>query len=334
MFGKKTIIIAEAGVNHNGNFKNIFKLIDIASDCKADYIKFQITDSNIISKKAKKAKYQVNKLNKNETQYAMVKKLEMNWKKIHPILIKRCKKKNIGFLTSIFDHTWAKEIKKLNLDFIKIPSGEINNFPLLKSVANLKKKVLLSTGASTFNEIKNAVKFLFRNGLNKKNLIIMHCNSAYPTPMKDVNLLSIKFLKNKFKIPIGFSDHSLGNEAAIASVALGASVIEKHFTISNSMQGPDHKTSLNPLQLKQFVRSIRLTEKAIGEERKFITNSERVNRNLIRKSIYANTNIKKGEKFNRENIGLKRPGTGIKPKHFEKILGKKSKKNYKHDQLI
>ena len=166
MFGKKTIIIAEAGVNHNGNFKNIFKLIDIASDCKADYIKFQITDSNIISKKAKKAKYQVNKLNKNETQYAMVKKLEMNWKKIHPILIKRCKKKNIGFLTSIFDYRWAKEIKKLNLDFIKIPSGEINNFPLLKSVANLKKKVLLSTGASTFNEIKNSNK----SGKNSKNL--------------------------------------------------------------------------------------------------------------------------------------------------------------------
>lgn len=331
---KKIIILAEAGVNHNGSLKNAFKLIDIASDCKADYIKFQITDSNIISKKAKKAKYQIDKLKKNETQHSMVKKLEMNWKKIHPILIKRCKKKKIGFLTSIFDYRWTEEIKKYNLDFIKIPSGEIDNFPLLKSVANLKKKILLSTGASTFNEVKNAVKFLFKNGLNKKNLTVMHCNSAYPTPINDVNLLAIKYIKEKFKIAVGFSDHSLGNEAAIASLPLGVSVIEKHFTISNKMKGPDHKISLGPKDLKKFINSIRKTEIAMGNEKKFVTNSEKQNRILIRKSIYANSEIKKGETFNRNNLRLKRPGNGLKPKLFEKLMGRKSKRNYKFDQLI
>jgi N,N'-diacetyllegionaminate synthase len=264
----------------------------------------------------------------------MIKKLEMDWFKIHPLLIKKCENKNIKFLTSIFDTGWINEIKKLNLDYIKIPSGEINNYPLLKSVANLNKKILLSTGASKIIEIKEAINFLFKNGLKKNNLTVMHCNSAYPTPLNDINLLAIKYLQDKLKLHIGFSDHSLGAEAAIASVALGATVIEKHFTLSNLMRGPDHKVSLNPKQLKLFIDSIRKTEKALGKYNKFVTNSERPNRNIIRKSIYANSIIKKVEKFTSKKIKLKRPGVGMHPKKFEKIIGKKSKKNFKLDQLI
>jgi N,N'-diacetyllegionaminate synthase len=328
------ILIAEAGVNHNGSLQKAYKLIDIASYCGANYIKFQITDASVISTFAKKAKYQIDKKNTRESQYLMIKRLEMEWSKIHPLLIKRCKKKNIKFLTSIFDSSWIDEIKKLNLDYIKIPSGEINNFPLLKSVTKLKKKILLSTGASNILEIECAVNFLLKNGIKKKNLTIMHCNSAYPTPINDVNLLAINYLKKKFKLSVGFSDHSLGSEAGIASVALGVKVIEKHFTISNFMRGPDHKISLNPKQLKNFVTSIRKTEKALGKNKKFVTNSEKVNRNLIRKSIYANTDIKKNEFFTNQNIKLKRPGTGLKPIQFEKMIGKKSKKNFKFDQLI
>ncbi len=334
MKNNKTVIIAEAGVNHNGSLQNAYKLIDVAANCKADYIKFQIVDASVISTNAKKAKYQIDKKNKTESQFSMIKKLEMNWFKIHPLLIKKCKKKNIRFLTSIFDTGWINEIKKLNLDYIKIPSGEINNYPLLKSVANLNKKVLLSTGASKILEIKDAIDFLFKNGLKKNNLTVMHCNSAYPTPVNDINLLAIKYLKDKTKLNIGFSDHSLGAEAAIASVAFGVTVIEKHFTLSNSMSGPDHKISLNPKQLKSFINSIRKTEKALGKYNKFVTNSERPNRNIIRKSIYANSIIKKGDKFTSKNIKLKRPGVGMHPIKFEKIIGKKSKKNFKLDQLI
>ncbi len=334
MNNNKIIIIAEAGVNHNGNLQNAYKLIDVAAKCKADYIKFQIVDASVISTNAKKAKYQIDKKNKTESQFSMIKKLEMNWFKIHPLLMKRCKKRNIKFLTSIFDTGWIGEIKRLNLDYIKIPSGEINNFPLLKSVASLNKKVLLSTGASKILEIKNAINFLFKNGLKKKNLTIMHCNSAYPTPNNDINLLAIKYLQDQIKLQIGFSDHSLGAEAAIASVALGVNVIEKHFTLSNSMRGPDHKISLNPKQLKSFVSSIRTTEKALGKYKKFITNSEMPNRKIIRKSIYANCTIKKGDVFTNKNIKLKRPGVGLHPIKLEKIIGKKSKKKFKLDQLI
>lgn len=334
MNNNKTIIIAEAGVNHNGSLQNAYKLIDVAAKCKADYIKFQIVDASVISFNAKKAKYQIDKNNKTESQFSMIKKLEMNWSKIHPLLIKRCKKKKIKFLTSIFDSSWIREIKKLRLDYIKIPSGEINNHQLLKSVANLNKKILLSTGASKILEIKSSIDYLIKNGLKRKNLTIMHCNSAYPTPMSDVNLLAIKYLQDKLKLSVGFSDHSLGINAAIASVALGVSVIEKHFTLSNSMSGPDHKISLNPKQLEEFVKSIRNTEKALGAYGKFVTSSERINRKIIRKSIYANLKIKKGEIFTNKNIKLKRPGVGLSPKLFEKILGLKSKKNYKYDQLI
>jgi N,N'-diacetyllegionaminate synthase len=309
-------------------------LIDVAANCNADYIKFQIVDASVISTNAKKANYQIDKKNKTESQFSMIKKLEMDWFKIHPLLIKKCENKNIKFLTSIFDTCWINEIKKLNLDYIKIPSGEINNYPLLKSVANLNKKILLSTGASKIIEIKDAINFLFKNGLKKNNLTVMHCNSAYPTPLNDINLLAIKYLQDKLKLNIGFSDHSLGAEAAIASVALGATVIEKHFTLSNLMRGPDHKVSLNPKQLRLFIDSIRKTEKALGKYNKFVTNSEWPNRNIIRKSIYANSIIKKNEKFTSKNIKLKRPGVGMHPKKFEKIIGKKSKKNFKFDQLI
>ena len=330
----KIIIIAEAGVNHNGSLNNAYKLIDVAAKYKADFIKFQITDASVISTNAKKAKYQIDKKNSKESQFSMIKKLEMNWKTIHPMLIRRCKKKKIKFLTSIFDNNWVDEIKSLNLEYIKIPSGELNNFPLLKSLAKINNRIILSTGASKFHEIKSAINYLVKNGQKKKNITLMHCNSAYPTPSNDANLLAIKYLKDKLKISVGLSDHTLGAEAGIASVALGVSIIEKHFTLSNSMRGPDHKTSLNPKQLKQFIDSIRKTEISMGKYNKFVTISEKINRNIIRKSIYANCKIKKGEIFTRDNIKLKRPAFGLNPILFEKLIGKKSKKNYSVDQLI
>lgn len=329
----KIVIIAEAGVNHNGQVKNAFKLIDIAAKSGADYVKFQVTDSNLISKNAKKAKYQISK-NKSETQFSMIKKLEMNWSKIHPLLIKRCNKQNIKFLTSIFDEIWVDQIESLNMDFIKIPSGEIDNFPMLEKVARLKKKILLSTGASKFEEIKKTVNFLLKKGVNKKNLIVMHCNSAYPTPIDHANVLAIKQLKEKLKLKVGFSDHTTGVEATLVALSLGICIVEKHFTISKQMKGPDHKISQSPKQLKSFVNSIRIAERALGSGVKEITKSEKPNRILIRKSIHANKDISKGEIFTKKNIKLKRPGNGIRPIFFNKVLGKKAKKNFKKDELI
>ena len=329
----KVFIIAEAGVNHNGNIKLAYKLIDKASLAKVDAIKFQtFTANTLVTKNARMAKYQ-SKDKRFKSQFEMLKKLEFS-KAMHKKCIIRCKKRNINFLSSPFSIEDVVFLEQFNLMYFKIPSGEITNLPYLRFIAGRKKKIILSTGMSTNKEINVAVNVLKKYGTNLKDIILLHCNSAYPTPVNDINLLAIKYLKDKTKLNIGFSDHSLGAEAAIASVAFGVTVIEKHFTLSNSMSGPDHKISLNPKQLKSFINSIRKTEKALGKYNKFVTNSERPNRNIIRKSIYANSIIKKGDKFTSKNIKLKRPGVGMHPIKFEKIIGKKSKKNFKLDQLI
>ena len=237
-------------------------------------------------------------------------------------------------MTSAFDTKGLYEIRKLGINFYKIPSGEINNIPYLKHLGSFNKKTFLSTGMSTISEIDLAVKTLLSSGLSKKKLVVLHCNSAYPTPYSDANLNAIKILFNRYKVATGFSDHTLGIEAPIAAVALGAKVIEKHFTISKKLKGPDHASSLEPKELNEMVKSIRNIENALGKNKKFVTKSEGINKRHVRKSIVALKKIDKGEIFSEKNITLKRPGTGLQPIYWYKIIGKKSKKNYKIDDFI
>lgn len=326
----KVLIIAEAGVNHNGSLKLAKKLVNAAKKAKADYIKFQsFNHKKLTTKNAPKADYQKDSYNKKQTQAVMLKNLELSKSK-QIELIKYCKKKKIKFLCTAFDEENLQFLINKGIDYIKIPSGEITNLPFLEFIKKKQKKILLSTGASSIKDISNALKILD----NKKKITILHCNSAYPTPYKDINLNSLKFIRQKFKCNIGFSDHSLSLIAPSGAVAIGASIIEKHFTLSRKLKGPDHKSSLEPSELSIMVDNIREMEKALGKTEKKITKSEKKNRNIIRKSIVAGINIKKGERFSQKNLAFKRPGYGISPMDVKKILGKKSKKNFKEDDLI
>ena len=329
---KKVRIIAEAGVNHNGNINNLFKLIDIASNSKSDFVKFQITNSNLISRYAPKANYQKKLTNKKETQKAMIKKLEFNWNELHPKLLSYCTKKNIKFLTSAFDEVGLKQINKLNLKLYKIPSGEITNATYLEFLSKLNGEIIMSTGMSKLSEIEKALKILTQH--KNKKITLLHCNSAYPTPFMDANLNAIITLKNEFGYPVGYSDHTLGIEASIAAVAIGASIIEKHFTINKRMSGPDHKASLDPSQLVQLVKSIRNIEIGMGSGKKIVTKSEKENIDIARKSIVAKIKINKGDEFSTDNITLKRPGTGLSPFKYQSIIGKVSNFNFLEDELI
>ena len=325
----KVIVIAEAGVNHNGNLKLAKKLIDIAKYAKADYVKFQsFNHNNLVTINAEKANYQKNS-NLKETQRDMLKKLQFS-KTDYEKIINYCKKKKIKFLSTAFDKENLDYLLKKNIDFIKIPSGEITNLPFLKYISSKNKKILLSTGASTIDEISRALKILKK----VQNITIMQCNTAYPTPIKDINLKSLITFKNKFKSKIRLSDHTLSLIPPIIAVALGAVVIEKHFTVSRKLRGPDHKSSLEAKELKKMIENIRESELALGNEGKKVTKSERENRNVIRRSIVANKEIKKGQKFTNYNITSKRPATGISPMLIKKVLGKKSKKNFKIDEII
>ena len=328
---KKIFIIAEAGVNHNGKVSLAKKLISEAKKTGADAIKFQtFIPDQISSKIAKTAVYQSKK---QYSQYKLLKKLSLNFKE--KILLKNyCKKKKIIFLSSAFDLKSLKFLLKLNLKFYKIPSGQINDLPYLRLLAKKNKKILLSTGMSTSNEIKDAIDILVSNGTNKKNITLLHCNSAYPTPPNDVNLKSLPYLQKKFQVNVGLSDHSEDLIASVLSVPLGAKFIEKHFTLKKHMTGPDHKSSLEPKDFKKLVEYIRLAEKMMGHEKKVVSKSEKVNLNYVRKSIVASKDIKKGEVFNSNNITTKRPGYGISPMKLDIILGKVSKKNFSKDQLI
>ena len=290
----KVFVIAEAGVNHNGSIKIAKKLIDVASNAGADAVKFQTFKAkNLATKNSKKASYQKN-INSKENQFDMLKRLELN-KKMHLQLIKHCKKKNIKFLSSPFDHESIEMLHKLGLDIIKIPSGEITNLPYLKHIGKLKKKIILSTGMANILEIKNALNILYKSGTKKKNITVLHANTEYPTPMEDVNLRAMLTIGKKFNINIGYSDHTLGIEVSLAAVALGASCIEKHFTLDCNMEGPDHKASLEPGQLKTMIRAIRNVEKALGSSIKKLSKSEKKNLNIVRKSIVAISKIKKNE---------------------------------------
>ena len=331
-----TIIIAEAGVNHNGNFELAQKLVLAAAEAGADYVKFQTFKANkIVSKNAKKADYQNKNINDcDDSQYAMLKQLEMpeEW---YSKLIAFADKNNIKFLSTGFDEESIDFLDRIGSPFFKIPSGEITNKPYLQHIARKGKPVILSTGMANMEEIKAALKVLIENGVSKNGITVLHCNTEYPTPMEDVNLRAMITLQNTLGVKIGYSDHTQGIEVPIAAVALGANVIEKHFTLDRNMVGPDHKASLEPEELLAMVKAIRNIEKAIGGSGiKEPSNSEQKNIAVARKSIVANCSIRKGELFTTQNLAVKRPGNGISPMLWDEILGLTAIRDFEPDDLI
>lgn len=330
----KTYIIAEIGCNHNGVFDNAIKMIDLAKQSGADAVKFQIFNSrDLISKIAPKANYQKKGTSDLETQLEMTKKLELSQQDYLKIL-DYCQKEQIDVFATPFDIGSIDFLEKVNQSIWKIPSGEINNIPYLERLIKVKKAkiFILSTGMSTLKEVKFCVDFLSQS---KKKIFILHCNTEYPTPTEDINLNSIKYLEKHFpKYDIGFSDHSSNIYASIASIAIGAKIIERHVTLDKDMEGPDHKASLDFVQFEQMCKGIREVEVAMGKYGKFVTGSEKKNIFIARKSIVAKKEIKKGELFTTENITTKRPGNGISSLYWHKILGKKAEQNFKEDDLI
>lgn len=330
---KRTLIIAEAGVNHNGDINIAKKLVDAAADAGVDYVKFQTFKADkLVNKDAKQADYQIENTGVVESQYQMLKRLELTDEN-HHILIDYCDKKGVKFLSTAFDFE-SIEFLKDKLDFYKIPSGEITNLPYLIKVAKLKLPIVMSTGMANMQEVKEALAVLIAHGINKEDVTILHCNTEYPTPMKDVNLLAMKTIEKELGVEIGYSDHTLGIEIPIAAVTLGATVIEKHFTIDKTMEGPDHKASLEPNELKAMVAGIRAIELAMGNGIKTPSESEQKNIKVARKSLVALTDIKEGEVFNESNITVKRPGTGISPMKWNEVLGSRATRNYKADELL
>ena len=332
----KVIIIAEAGVNHNGDINLAKKLIDVAVEAGVDYVKFQTFKSeSLVSKSAKKADYQIeNTQDSTENQLQMLKKLELSHEQ-HVELMAYCRQKNISFFSTAFDIDSLIYLKELGLTMVKIPSGEITNLPYLRKAAELFSKVIISTGMSTLEDIEKALNVFLSAGIKREAIYILHCNTEYPTPMKDVNLLAMLTIKNKFNVEIGYSDHTLGVEVPTAAVALGAKMIEKHFTLDRSLPGPDQLASLEPLELKAMVASIRNIELAIsGNGMKEPSSSELKNMEIARKSIVAKTTINKGDIFSESNITTKRPGNGISPMLWDKVIGQVAQADFNADDLI
>jgi N-acetylneuraminate synthase len=333
---KNVIIIAEAGVNHNGDIELAKRLIDVAVDAGVDFIKFQTFKSeSIVSKSAKKAAYQIeNTKDATESQLQMLKKLELTHQQ-HNELISYCEQKNIAFFSTAFDLDSLSYLKKLGLSMVKIPSGEITNLPYLRKAASLFSKVIISSGMSTMKEVESALKVFVDSGVSKSDITILHCNTEYPTPMQDVNLHAMLSIQKEFGVRVGYSDHTLGIEVPIAAVALGAKVIEKHFTLDRNLPGPDQLASLEPLELKGLVRAIRNVELAIsGNGIKQPSESELKNIEIARKSVVAKISISKGEIFSDHNITTKRPGNGISPMRWDELIGQKAKKDFDVDDLI
>jgi len=309
-----TIIIAEAGVNHNGDIECAKRLIECAADAKADYVKFQtFVAAKIIDAKAKKANYQIeNSKDKGETQLQMVQKLELS-KEDHEVLIEHCEANNIGFLSTAFDSESVDLLESFGQRIFKIPSGEITNFPLIRQIARIPGKKIISTGMSTMEEIKQAIEVLEKAGTTRSDMIVLHCNTQYPTPMEDVNLRAMNTIKEECNVAIGYSDHTLGIEVPIAAVAMGAQLIEKHFTLDRRMVGPDHAASLEPKELKAMVQSIRNIEQALGDGVKRVSPSEKENIKIARKSVFYNQSLNSGDVITIEHLVMKRPGDGISP---------------------
>lgn len=325
-------VIAEAGVNHNGDIGIAKQLVDKAKEAGADCIKFQtFIAENIVSKQAGKAEYQKKETGAEETQYEMLKKLELSFKEFAELRC-YCDQMGIDFLSTPFDIESIEYLKAFNMKFWKIPSGEITNLPYLIRIAELKGKVILSTGMSDMEEVRAAVAVLEEYGA--QDIIVLHCTTEYPTPYTEVNLKAMVTMKNKLNIRVGYSDHTRGNEVSIAAVAMGAEVIEKHFTLDRDMRGPDHKASLEPGELKTLVKSIRNIESSLGDGKKGVMQCEKSNKEIVRKSIVAYKRIKKNEKFSDDNLTTKRPGNGISPMRWFDIIGKKSDRDYEEDEMI
>jgi len=327
-------IIAEAGVNHNGSIELAKKLIDVAVDAGADAVKFQtFKTENLVSKNAQKAEYQKETTDATESQFDMIKKLELDIN-THYELIAYCKSKNIMFLSTPFDLDSVDLLNELKLSIFKIPSGEITNLPYLRKIGALKKEVILSTGMSDIGEIEDALDILIEAGTSKDKITLLHANTMYPTPIEDVNLRAMVTIGNTFDIAYGYSDHTLGIEVPIGAVAMGASCIEKHFTLDTNMEGPDHKASLEPNELKAMVKAIRNIEIALGSSIKKASKSEFPNIKVARKSIVASCSISKGKKFSEKNLTVKRPSGGISPMRWDEVIGTLASRDYSEDELI
>ncbi len=328
-----TLIIAEAGVNHNGSIEMAKQLIDAAAIAGVDYVKFQTFKAEkLVTKDAKQAEYQQRNA-ADDSQYAMLKKLELTPRQ-HEELIAYCKEKGVKFLSTAFDLESIEYLHSLNLGLWKIPSGEITNYPYLKKIAQYGEPVIMSTGMCSMDDVEQALNVLLKNGLTKEQITLLHCNTEYPTPMQDVNLKAMLQLRDKFGVKVGYSDHTKGIEVPIAAVALGAEVIEKHFTLDRTLPGPDHKASLEPNELKAMVDAICNIEQALGDGQKHVSASEAKNMAIARKSIVAAAEIKKGEFLTEENLTTKRPGMGISPMRWEEVIGTKAIRDFKEDELI
>lgn len=329
----KTLIIAEAGVNHNGNIKTAMKMIDVAVKANADFIKFQtFIPEKLVKENCSLTKYQKKNTNfKNQLQ--MLKKLSLSFNDFKKIK-KKCDNKKIEFMSSPFDEDSIEFLKKIKVRYIKIPSGEITNIPYLEKIGRLNLKVVISTGMSNMSELIIALKILIKNGTKKKNITVLHCSSEYPAKINELNLCSIKYIKDKLNIKVGYSDHSIGYEASLIALGLGASILEKHFTLNKKLSGPDHKASLSPSELNKYVFKIRTFEKSIGKYHKKPGSSEMKNMNFIRKKIVAKKAILKGEKFNIENITTARSSQGLSASKWYQLIGKKAKHSFLKNQNI
>lgn len=329
---KHVCIIAEAGVNHNGSLELAKKMVDVAKDAGVDYVKFQtFNPKKLVSKSAKKAEYQKETTDSNESQLKMLEKLTLTNDDF--IELKQyCDLVEVGFISTPFDLDSIEFLETFDMDFWKIPSGEITNLPFLEKIAKTGKKVIMSTGMCNMKEIYDAIEVLEKNG--SKNIELLHCNTQYPTPFEDVNLRAMLSIKQEFNKVIGYSDHTLGIEVPIAAVALGAEIIEKHFTLDKSMTGPDHKASLNPKELKAMVVAIRNVEQILGDSLKTVSESESKNKLVTRKSIVASRFIKAGELLSKDNITTKRPGNGISPMKWYDVIGTVAIRDFEEDELI
>lgn len=333
---QQVMVIAEAGVNHNGDIEKALALIDVAAEAGADFVKFQTFKAEkIVNPFAQKADYQkVNTKGQEDTQFGMLKLLEMgeDW---YPILIQRCQEKGIEFLSTGFDLESIDFLNELKIPFYKIPSGEITNKPYLQHIARKGKNIILSTGMSTLEEVKAALEVLSLEGIERDRVTVLHCNTEYPTPMEDVNLLAMNQIAKELGVKIGYSDHTLGIEVPIAAVALGACVIEKHFTLDRKLPGPDHAASLEPKELKAMVQGIRNIEKAIsGSGIKEPSRSEKKNIPIGRKSIHTKNDVSKGSIIKEADLIMLRPGTGISPMKIHEVLGRKTKVDIKENSLL
>lgn len=334
MNNKKVIIIAEAGVNHNGSYELAIKMVDEAKRAGADYVKFQTAKPElVISTFAPKAEYQKETTGAAESQLEMCKAIHLPLTDYKP-LKEYCDKVGIGFMSTPFDLVSIDVLEPLDMDYYKIPSGEITNLPYLRKIASKHRPVILSTGMCEIEEVEAALQVLEQDGVKRSDVIVLHCNTEYPTPMCDVNLRAMDDLRRSLGVEVGYSDHTKGIEVPIAAVALGARVIEKHFTLDKTMEGPDHKASLEPDELKAMVDAIRNIEQALGDGHKHVSPSERKNMDIARKSIVAARDIRKGEVLTEENITTKRPGNGISPMRWDSVIGTTAIRDFGYDELI